>query len=329
GMYVDKTLSGVNAVQTLSRLNRMSAGKKEVFILDFANTSAEIKDAFDEYYTTTILSEGLDVNIVNDTVLELENIYKISDEALSKFVLNIENLSKDKIHQAVNSQLDVVVRDFFEKIQDDKDVVKDFKAKADFYLKIYPFAQSVFGFVGDNAERQEKLYWFLKYFIKKLPREGRTPLNISELLDMENIRVIIKERKKCVKLDTDDSDIYDGVVVPGAGNEDGETDFLENIIKKANEEWGAEFGKEQEKTLNGMQKDFSKNEQIINMIKNNRTNKRAVSVKFNDVFGDKLNEQYDADHKLWETISANKDLRKFVEDKMLNSLFRGCINTKL
>ena len=72
-----------------------------------------------------------------------------------------------------------------------------------------------------------------------------------------------------------------------------------------------------------MQKDFSKNEQIINMIKNNRTNKRAVSVKFNDVFGDKLNEQYDADHKLWETISANKDLRKFVEDKMLNSLFRG------
>ncbi len=323
GMYVDKTLSGVNAVQTLSRLNRMSAGKKEVFVLDFANTTAEIKDAFDEYYTTTILSEGLDINIVNDTVLELENIYKISDEVLGEFVLNIENLSKDEIHQAVNSQLDVIVKDFFKKIQDDKDVVKDFKAKADFYLKIYPFAQSVFGFVGDNAERQEKLYWFLKYFIKKLPREGRMPLNISELLDMENIKVIIKERKKSVKLDTDDSDIYDGMDVPGAGNEDGETDFLENIIKKANEEWGAEFGKEQEKTLNGMQKDFSENEQIINMIKNNPLNKRAVSVKFNNVFGDKLNEQYDVDHKLWETISANKDLRKFVEDKMLNSLFRG------
>ena len=318
GMYVDKKLSGVNAVQTLSRLNRMYKGKENVFVLDFSNTTAEIKDAFDEYYTTTILSEGLNINILNDAVGEIRNIYKIQEDNLEEFISNIENTRKEEIHQAVNSQLDKIAEDFLRLGEEE---IKEFKAKADFYLKIYPYAQGVFGYVGENAEYQEKLYWFLKYFIKKLPKEGRSPLNISELLDMENIRVIIKERIKNINLDSNESDIFDELQIPGAGNEDGEIGLLDEIIKKANEEWGAEFGKEQRKSLDSMQKDFSKDENIVNMIKTNKNNKRAVSVKFNNVFGEKLNEQYEVDSKLWNIISKNDDLKIFVQQKMLTSLF--------
>ena len=65
-MYVDKTLFGVRAVQTLSRLNRAHSGKTEVFALDFANDADDIKDAFSDYYRTTILADETDPNKLHD-----------------------------------------------------------------------------------------------------------------------------------------------------------------------------------------------------------------------------------------------------------------------
>ena len=97
--------------------------------------------------------------------------------------------------------------------------------------------------------------------------------------------------------------------------------MLEEIIKKANEEWGAEFGKEQVKTLEKMQSDFIENKDLKNTIEVNRNRKNVVSVKFENVFDKKLNEQYDFDKILWETISANRELKTYVRDKMLDSLY--------
>ena len=315
GMYVDKILSGVNAVQTLSRLNRMYKGKSDVFVLDFSNTTKEIKEAFDEYYTTTVLSEGLDVNIINDTVTEIDNLYKISDEILNEFIDNIQVEDEKKMHQLVNSQLDKIVEDVL-RIDDEK--IADLRSKMSFYIKLYPYAESVFGY---SVERDEKLYWFMKYFLKKLPRETRTPLNIDSFLDAENIKIVLKERKKEVALDSGDSDIFEEVTIPGSEGGEGEIDSLEEIIKKANEEWGAEFGKDQVKTLEKMQSDFTEDKDLKNTIEVNRNRKNVVSVKFENVFDKKLNEQYDFDKILWETISANRELKTYVRDKMLDSLY--------
>ena len=315
GMYVDKLLSGVNAVQTLSRLNRMYKGKENVFVLDFANTTKDIKEAFDEYYTTTILSEGLDMNIVNDTVAEIDSLYKISDSVLLEFIKNIQVEDEKKMHQLINAQLDRVAEDV---LRIEEKSLAEFRSKASFYIKLYPYAESVFGY---KVERHEKLYWFLKYFLKKLPREKRQPLNIDSFLDAENIKIVLKERRREISLHTEKSDIYEKQVIPGGGGEDGGTDLLEEIIKKANEEWGAEFGKEQVKTLEKMQNDFAGDEDLQNTINVNKERKNVVSVKFENVFDKKLNEQYDFDKILWETISANKELKTYVRSKMLDFLY--------
>ena len=103
---ISKILSGVNAVQTLSRLNRMYKGKNDVFVLDFSNITEEIKDAFDEYYTTTILSEGLDINVINDTVTEIDNIYKIGDETLDEFIDNIQVKDEKEMEKALQELAD-------------------------------------------------------------------------------------------------------------------------------------------------------------------------------------------------------------------------------
>jgi type I restriction enzyme R subunit len=315
GMYVDKMLSGVNAVQTLSRLNRMYKGKSDVFVLDFANTTEDIKEAFDDYYTTTILSEGLDINVVNDTVMEIDNLYKISDSVLIEFVKNIMVEDEEKMHQLINAQLDKVVEDV---LRIGKEGISEFRSKASFYIKLYPYAESVFGY---KVERHEKLYWFLKYFLKKLPRERRQPLSIDNFLDAENIKIVLKEKSRGVGLSSDVSDVYERQVIPGSAIEEGEKDVLEEIIRKANEEWGAEFGKEQVETLEQMQSDFAENEELQKTIEVNRKRKNVVSVKFENVFDKKLNEQYELDKILWETISSNKELKSYVRGKMLDSLY--------
>lgn len=316
GMYVDKKLAGVNAVQTLSRLNRVCKGKDRVFVLDFSNTTEEIKDAFDEYYTTTILSEGLDGNIINDTVREIEEIYPMRDTDLDAFARNLDLRDEKSVHKAINGQLDGIVGNI---VRLDKEAVKDFRAKASFFTRIYPYAESVFGY---ENERHEKMYWFLKYLLKKLPLEKRKPLEIEDFLDAENIKVVRKEKEKTIGLGEEESDIFDPMAVPGANGEDGQIDPLDEIIKKANEEWGVEFGKEQVKTLERMRDEFLADDRLRSTVVKNRKKKASVSVMFQDVFDGKLNRQYDADRLLWETISASPELKDFVRSKMLASLFR-------
>lgn len=316
GMYVDKMLTGVNAVQTLSRLNRMKKGKENVYVLDFSNTTAEIKDSFDEYYTTTMLSEGLEENIINDAVFEINDIYKIQDTDIQNFVDAISTTDEQKMHQSVNLVLDRIAEDVL-RLQD-LDVISDFRSKSSFFVKLYPYAESVFGY---RVEYHEKLYWVLKYLLKKLPKETRQPLDIIDYLDAENIKIVRKEIQKSISLTTDDGDVIEETKIPGGGEEEGSDDPLEEIIKKANEEWGAEFGKKQVETLNQMQSDFVKNKDLRNAVEANEGRKNVVSVRFEDDFDKKVNDQYSSDNVLWNAIQGNSELKSFVRDKMLESLF--------
>lgn len=315
GMYVDKVLTGVNAVQTLSRLNRMKKGKENVYVLDFANTSADIKDAFDEYYTTTILSEGLEENIINDTVSEILEIYSVSDNQLSEFITAIQISSESEMHQAVNMTLDKIAEDV---LRLNEEEIADFRSKSSFYTKLYPYAESVFGY---RIEKHEKLYWLLKYLLKKLPKEKRQPLDITDYLDAENIKIVRKEIEKTISLDSGLGDVAELTVIPGGGSTEGKSDALEEIIKKANEEWGAEFGKQQVETLRRMQDEFVKDDELRNAVEVNKDRKNVVSVRFKNDFNTKLHEQYDSDNVLWSAIERNPELKEFVRNKMLDSLF--------
>lgn len=323
GMYVDKVLTGVNAVQTLSRLNRMKKGKENVYVLDFANTSSDIKDAFDEYYTTTILSEGLEENIINDVVSEILEIYNVSDIQLNEFIEAIQISHESDMHRMVNMILDKIAENV---LRLNEEEISDFRSKSSFFTKLYPYAESVFGY---RIEKHEKLYWLLKYLLKKLPKEKRQPLDITDYLDAENIKIVRKEIEKTISLNSNLGDVAEPTVIPGGGSGEGDSDVLEEIIKKANEEWGAEFGKQQVETLRRMQDEFVKDDELRNAVEVNKDRKNVVSVRFRNDFEDKIHEQYESDNILWSAIQGNPELKEFVRDKMLDSLYKEVIRSKM
>ncbi len=116
-MYVDKKLSGLQAVQTLSRLNRSHPAKHDTFVLDFFNEAEEIKEAFEPYFTSTILSEATDPNKLNDLESDLELLEVYTPEDVDRF---FEALINDKGRDVLDPQIDALVSIFNDLSDDDK-----------------------------------------------------------------------------------------------------------------------------------------------------------------------------------------------------------------
>ncbi|MEX2473469.1 MAG: type I restriction endonuclease subunit R, partial [Gemmatimonadota bacterium] len=160
-MYVDKTLSGIKAVQTLSRLNRAHPKKHDVFVLDFMNDVDTIKAAFSDYYRTTVLSEETDPNKLHDLKAALDACEVYSDGEIDELVrLYLEGADRDRLDPI----LDGCVAVYKESLDEDGQV--DFKGKAKGFTRTYGFLASVLPY--SNAE-WEKLSIFLNFLIPKLP----------------------------------------------------------------------------------------------------------------------------------------------------------------
>lgn len=317
-MYVDKHLSGVQAVQTLSRLNRTARDKEEVYVLDFVNEIEDIKESFKPYYTSTIISEGTDLNILNEFRQKLFGIYPIDDDTLDSFV-ELINPEAEEIHQNANAFLDrmalQIVNELPHKSEGDivvEDKYGEFISIASVYTKRYPYLAQV---VGYSDVTHEKLYLLLKYLLKKLPKDPKKPLiEILKYVDMDTVRVVRKLHSK-IELVPETGDVYAKELVPGAPFEESE-DLLSQIIGDVNKHWGLDFGEEQQETLNTISEELVNDEEAQNVVYNNDS-MQAVSRWFHKPFENKVFDKYDTDKKLYETLANNKELNDYIEKKML------------
>lgn len=317
-MYVDKHLSGVQAVQTLSRLNRTARDKDQVFVLDFVNEAEDIKQAFQPYYTSTIISEGTDINALNDLRRGLLNVYPITDEMLSNFVGMIDP-DAEEIHQNANAFLDSIADKIIEELPhgSNGDVIAEdkygeFLSIGNVYVKRYPYLAQV---VGYSEVSHEKLYLFLKYLLKKLPKDPKKPLiEILKYVDMDSVRVVRKIQSS-ITLTPVTGDVRQEEVVPAAPFEEAE-DLISQIIGDVNKRWGLDFGEEQQKTLDSIGEELISDEEAQNVVYNN-SSMQAVGRWFHKPFENKVFDKYDTDKKLYETLANNKELNDYIEKKML------------
>ncbi len=176
-MYVDKTLSGIKAVQTLSRLNRAHPEKHDVFVMDFQNDTDTITSAFSDFYRTTLLSEESDPNKLHDLKTTLDNAQVYSQETVEKIVaLFLSGASRDRLDPI----LDSCVATYKESLDEDGQV--DFKGKAKGFVRTYEFLASVLPYT--NRE-WEKLSILLNLLIPKLPAPKEEDLSkgILESID--------------------------------------------------------------------------------------------------------------------------------------------------
>ena len=230
-MYVDKILSGIKAVQTLSRLNRAHPQKHDVFVLDFMNDADTIQKAFADYYRTTILSEETDPNKLHDLKAAMDAYQVYAPEQIDQFVqLYLSGADRDRLDPI----LDACVAVYKDQLDENGQV--NFKGKAKAFTRVYGFLSSILPYT--NAE-WEKLSIFLTFLVPKLPAPVEEDLSkgILEAIDMDSYRVE-KESAMQIQLPDQSAEIGPVPTSGGAGKPEPELDKLSNILKTFNDLFG-------------------------------------------------------------------------------------------
>lgn len=198
-MYVDKTLYDIKAVQTLSRLNRCHPKKYDTFVLDFANKTSVIEEAFSRYYKTTILSDETDPNKLYDIIAIMEDYQVYSTEHVDALVnLYLDGAERDKLDPILDSCAAVY------KNLDEEDKIK-FKSAAKAFCRTYGFLGAILPY--GNAD-WEKLSIFLNLLIPKLPapREEDLSQGILDAIDLDSYRIEARETMS-IKLEDEDAEV--------------------------------------------------------------------------------------------------------------------------
>lgn len=233
-MYVDKALSDVKAVQTLSRLNRAHPKKPDVYVMDFANTVEGIKASFEKYYRATILSESTDVNKLHDLKAELDN-HRVYDQA------DVDTLVELFLDESDRAKIEAIIDDCVKIYTDelDEDDQVSFKGSARGFVRLYNFMSAIITF---SNTAWEKLSIFLNFLIPRLPapREEDYTKSLLENIDLDSYRNAIKE-KQAITLADEEGELAPVPMVGARSQQELELDTLSNIIQQFNDTFGGLF----------------------------------------------------------------------------------------
>ena len=230
-MYVDKILSGIKAVQTLSRLNRAHPKKHNVFVLDFLNDADTIRDAFADYYRATMLADETDPNKLHDLQADLDGAEVYSSKQIDDFVERyLAGAERDQLDPILDTCVAVYLRDL------DEDGQVDFKGKAKGFVRTYGFLSCVLPYTNTAWEKRSI---FLNFLISKLPSPIDEDLSkgILDAIDMDSYRVE-KQAVQKILLPDEDAEV-DPVPTSGGGHlPEPDLDRISNILRTFNEHFG-------------------------------------------------------------------------------------------
>ena len=313
-MYVDKKLGGVNAVQTLSRLNRTTSGKDDTFVLDFANDTDEIKKAFDPFYQTTILGEATDPNKLFDLQNALDEFQVYSQEQVKDFSYKIvTGVSINELH----SILDVAANNFRTSLTPEHQ--EDFRVKLKSYVRLYVFLSQIVPFVNPYLE---SLYMFLNHLQNKLvrPTEEDFSQSVLDNIDLESLKYVMQGTENIVMQQGDElqpmpSDMKGGIAEP-------EMEYLSNIVKAFNDRFGTSFTNEDKVKAMSDQLiiDVANDEEFINAYKH--SDAQNARITFDEVLKRKLIEHIDTNFEVFKEYSDNKEFKDFFAGTMFSIMQR-------
>lgn len=225
-MYVDRVLTDVKAVQTLSRLNRCHPKKRDTFVLDFANDAESIKASFQRFYKTTILSREIDPNKLNELITEIEeaNIYTPDD-------INLLNekywsgASREEIDPIINTSVDR-----FKELELDTQIRCKSSVKG--FLRIYPFIAAVLPYKSFEWEKLNTYFLLLIHKLPVLKGEDFTE-GLIESIDFDQYRLIKGEEVK-IELENSDAEIAPIEIGKPGGKSEPDMKKLSEILDEFN-----------------------------------------------------------------------------------------------
>ena len=303
-MYVDKRLDGLQCVQTLSRLNRVTKGKTDTLVLDFVNEPDQIQEAFQQYYQTATLAEETDPNRLYDLQSQLEGFDLYAADTINQFCEIFYD--PDKPNEQVQGILDSVVERWTVLERDDREA---FRSTLQSYIRLYGYISQLITFTDVDLE---KLYIFGHSLNNKLPKREHPDLqDVLGSVDLDSFRVQRMHEALQLSLEAQDSE------VPGIGSDvatvrDPEQDFLSNIIDALNSAHHTDFTAEDKVDLASIHQKMHENEELRQVIAgdNTETNKRY---KFEQVIDDILLDFVNNKLELYTKLSKpeiNADLKR-------------------
>ena len=314
-MYVDKMLSDLKAVQTLSRLNRCHPKKTDTFVLDFANDPEMICAAFQRYYKTTVLVGESDINKLNDLteIIEGFNFYTQSDlETVSALKLTGTDADRPKI----DSILDAVSHRFRNELDETakiqcKSAIKNFN-------RCYPYFSSIMPYESPDWERQ---YVFYSLLVKKLPklRIDDYTEGLLDDIDFDKYR-IVKEEERAIVLSNADAQIDPIPVGTGGGIPTPEMDALSNIIKDFNDTYGNIEWKNRDEVMRQIEelpKRIVLSIDFANAVRNG--DRQAAQITFNDDIFNIVAAMLEEKTEFVQTYFANPDFQNFVNARVFQA----------
>lgn len=280
-MYVDKKLGGVQCVQTLSRLNRTTNSKTETFVLDFVNEPEDVQSSFQKYYTSTMLVGETDQNKIYDYQRELEDYHLYTPVDIERFCRIFYDPRKhdNELHPILD---EVVGR--FNKIEEDEKK-EEFRSTLQSYIRLYGYISQILSY--EDVEF-EKLFIFLKYLNKKLPKRKRerVPQEIMDSIELDSLRI-----QKMYETTPPLDETQEGQLEPHTFSvgepEEQYFDLLSQLVGKVNELFGEGLTGEDKVDLRNVYNKMTQHEDVRSVIDgdNSEPNKK-------EFFKNRLNEEF-------------------------------------
>ncbi|MFS0878697.1 type I restriction endonuclease subunit R [Metabacillus niabensis] len=315
-MYVDKPLSGIKAVQTLSRLNRTCPGKEDTFVLDFVNDPEDIKASFQPYYESTSLSEVTDPNILYDLQGELEPFQIFTEEEVQK-VNEIEingGVKKSTSAQTVlNAEIDKGVERYKNLSIEEKEA---FKAAATKFTRTYGFILQIATFIDVDLH---KLYIYLNYLLRKLPRDK----NDKDVYLADDVALEYYRNQKVfegsIELEKTGGVELDPQRHGAGGAVEDEKTKLSSILEKLNERFGTEFTEEDLLFDEQVVSTMTKSEDVQVRAKNNSYDNFRLAMKERII--DFVIDRMEANEKYTHKILGDQEFQSYFIDKIIAEVY--------
>ena len=305
-MFVDKKLSGVKAVQTLSRLNRTMRGKLDTFVLDFVNSSEDIRKSFEPYFEETVLEEETNPNIIYDIKNTLDEFHVYQQIEIDRFA-NIFYSEKEqsagdlgKLQGTIRPALDR----FDALVEDRQDLFKSTLAR---FNRIYTFITQVCRLFDKDIH---KFSVYVKFLYTMLPKTDLDKVFVDDKVLLEYYR-LEKDFEGGIELESAE----DGVrpITGEAGRREKKKDPLTIIIDKINEKFGTNFT-EMDKVLLQIENDYASEEKWQNYAENN--DRKTFMLLFEKDFPEMAATRYEKNEDFFVRMFSDPDMMKQVMESI-------------
>ncbi|MEZ5583133.1 MAG: DEAD/DEAH box helicase family protein [Candidatus Competibacteraceae bacterium] len=321
-MYVDKKLSGLHAVQTLSRLNRTCAGKEDTFILDFRNKPEEIFSAFKPYYEDTPTEPLTDAQHLYRLQHQIDETGLIFEEEVKAFcAVYFKPRRKETMHDhaQMNSILDQAVERFKERPEEEREDVKMLLVN---FRNMYTFLSQVIPYQDSDLEQ---LYTYLRFLLTKLPkRESGPGHHLEDEIELQYYR-LQKISEGQIDLNSGDAHPLKGPSDVGTGQEDQKIKLSE-LIDILNERFGTNFTQADQLFFDQIQEEAIESDTLRKAAATN--SKDDFRYVFEKAFEGLVIDRMEGNEEIFEKLMADGEFRKLAVEHMLHKVYGTLKNAK-